>query len=84
MRPGTVGAEWENGSMSTNPQFLLQLEFAQEFFKEMGMPFAFHVDPLSGEFHAWAVDDVDLGQPSAGARSVPKPAPPARRRRGRR
>ena len=85
MRPGTVGAEWENGDMETRQPTIEELEFAEQFFKEMGVPFAFHVDPMTGQFHAWAIDVVDLELGGGGARSVPQhQAPGLRRRRPRR
>ena len=61
--------------MSTNLP-ILELAAAEEFFREMGVPFEWRVDPVTGDFHAWAlVDDVPP------AREVRSAAAPAGRRR---
>jgi hypothetical protein len=45
--------------MSTNIP-IKELEIAEQFFAELGLPFAWHVDALSGEVHAWAIVDAEL------------------------
>jgi hypothetical protein len=66
--------------MATGPS-PAEREFAEQFFREAGLPFSWHWDPIAEAWSAWAIVDdlVDDG----GRCGAPARRRPGRRRRSR-